>query len=214
MNSERVLELLRRTGAFITQGHFVYTSGKHGSDYINKDALYVHTHYTAELCKYIALEFDNAKVEIVVGPAMGGIILSQWTTFYLQQWHNARNSATEILSVYAEKEGEKFVFKRGYEKLIAGKRVLVVEDLLNTGGSALKAIEAVRALGGTVVGLGVIANRGKVTPADVGEVPRLVSGADINMKAYDAETCPLCMSGIPINETVGHGAEFMKRKRA
>ena len=73
------LEVLGRVGAVLTDDHFVYTSGKHGSAYVNKDAIYPHTIETARLCFFFADHFDDRDVHVVVGPAMGGIILSQWT---------------------------------------------------------------------------------------------------------------------------------------
>lgn len=234
MNEQEVLQVLRKVGAFIDDGHFVYTSGRHGTAYINKDALYLHTEETSRLCRAIAKQFVGDNVEVVIAPAIGGVVLSQWTAHHLSEM-NGR----EVFSVYAEKSErlgsalwyicfglrllwgsipqlgrapEKFfVIKRGYDKLIAGKNVLVVEDVLTTGGSAKKVVEATRAIGGNVIGLGVLWNRGGITPQDVADIPKLTALVNIELDEWDKATCPLCERNIPVNASVGKGHESLAR---
>ncbi len=218
------LALLQEVGAIITDSHIVYTSDKHGSAYVNKDAVYPHTELTSALCWTIASQFVEYNVEVIVGPALGGIILSQWTADAL-----TKLSGREVLAVYAEKqlshasapdplmrgiffETGEFIFKRGYDKIVAGKRVLVVEDVLTTGGSVKKVIEAVNELQGEVVGLGALCNRGKVTPADVGFDGKLFAVVEVDLAAWSAEECPLCAGGVPVNTEVGKGREFLARQ--
>ena len=212
MNPRDALKILEGVGAVITDSHIVYTSGKHGPAYINKDALYPHTRETSMLCRAIAERFAANGVQVVIAPAVGGVILSTWTADFL-----TKMTLTEVLAVYADKamiDGEdNFVIKRGYEKIIPKKRVLVVEDLLTTGGSVLKVVKAVRAIGGHVVGVGVLCNRGGVTVSDLGGVPKLEALTDIKMDAWDANDCPLCAKNIPINTSVGHGREFLTKKK-
>lgn len=105
-----------------------------------------------------------------------------------------------------------FVIKRGYDKLVADKRVLVVEDILTTGGSVKKVIEAVRAIGGEVVGLAALCNRGKVTAEMVANPPRLFALASPELRSWREEECELCAQGIPINTNVGRGKEFLARQ--
>jgi orotate phosphoribosyltransferase len=214
MEEKQVLEILGKVGAVITGSHIVYTSGKHGSAYVNKDALYPHTFETSRLCRVIAEEFIKDDIQVVIAPAVGGVILSQWVAYELTNyWFRARVDHPEILGVYAEKgPDDTFVIKRGYDKLIKGKRVLVVEDVLTTGGSVKKVIEATRAIG-EVVGLGVLCNRGGITPADVGDVPRLFALANAKLDAWDEADCPLCAQGVPINTDVGKGREFLAHKK-
>ncbi|MFZ4115432.1 MAG: phosphoribosyltransferase family protein [Chthoniobacterales bacterium] len=210
MNQSSILEILRNVNALVTDSHIVYTSGKHGSTYINKDALYPHTAETSELCRLFAEYFARDAVDVVIAPALGGIILSQWTAHHLSQLNKR-----EVLGLYAEKiEGTKdFVIKRGYDKLLAQKNVLVLEDVLTTGGSVKKVIELVRTMGGHVVGLGVLCNRGGITKEEVGPVPKLQALVSINLEAWDPEECPLCAQGIPINTNVGKGREFLERQK-
>ncbi|MDP2873971.1 MAG: phosphoribosyltransferase family protein [bacterium] len=210
MNEQAILKLLERVGAVITDSHIVYTSGKHGSAYVNKDALYPHTRETSQLCRMIAKQFANDGVEVVIAPAIGGVILSQWIAYHL-----TKLTGREVLGVYAEKAetGDPFIIKRGYNKLVAGKRVLAVEDVLNTGGSAKKVVEATRAIGGEVIGLGVLCNRGGITPQDVANVPRLFALVNVKLDAWDEADCPLCAENVPINTNVGKGREYLARKK-
>lgn len=183
--------------------NIVYTSGKHGTAYVNKDAVYPHTKETSELCRAIAERFADDDVEVVIAPAIGGVILSQWTAYHLSEI-----TGREVFSVYAEKaeSGDAFIIKRGYDKIVAGKNVLVVEDVLTTGGSAKKVVEATRALGGNIVGLGVLCNRGGITPRDVADPPKLFALANVKLDAWDKADCPLCSQKVPINTDVGKGS--------
>lgn len=236
MTEQQVLQILARVGAVITGSHIVYTSGKHGTAYVNKDAVYPHTMETSRLCLAIAEEFVNRGIEVVVAPAIGGVILSQWVAYHLSGF-----AGREVLGVYAEKVEETgstlwyicfglrllwrripqlgrppiehFVIKRGYDKIVADKNVLVVEDVLTTGGSAKKVIEATRALNGNVVGLGVLCNRGGVTRTDVGNPSKLFALVNVHFDAWDEDKCPLCAQGVPINTDVGKGREFLARRK-
>ena len=210
MTEQEVLEMLNRVGAVITNSHIVYTSGKHGPDYVNKDAIYPSTTNTSLLGQEIAERFYNDEVEVVIAPAIGGVILSQWTAYHLSDGLFGR----EVLSIYAEKsESGGFIIKRGYDKLVAGKRVLVVEDVLTTGGSAKAVVEAVRTIGGKVVGLGALVNRGGVTAQEIGGVSKFIALVNIKLAAWQEADCPLCEQGVPINLDVGKGREFLARKK-
>jgi len=210
MNEQGVLQVLSKVGAVITESHIVYTSGKHGTAYVNKDAVYPHTKETSDLCRAIAEQFANDDVEVIIAPAIGGVILSQWTAHHLSEI-----TGREVLGVYAEKaeSGDAFVIKRGYDKIVAGKNVLVVEDVLTTGGSAKKVVEAARALGGNIVGLGVLCNRGGITPQDVADPPKLFALVNVKLDAWDEAECPLCANNVPINTDVGKGREYLARKK-
>jgi len=212
MNEQEVLQVLGQVGAVITDSHIVYTSGKHGTAYVNKDALYPHTAETSRLCQVIAEQFANDGVEVVIAPAIGGVILSQWIAHHLSEI-----TGREVFGVYAEKkEGvidAGFIIKRGYDKIVAGKNVLVVEDVLTTGGSARAVIQATRALDGNVVGLGVLCNRGGITLEDISNPPKLFALVNIKLDAWDEANCPLCAKKIPINTDVGKGMEYLKEKK-
>src|SRR5579885_615181 len=141
-----ILELLKKTGAILTDDHFVLTSGKHASIYINKDALYPHTQAASAVGHEFAKKIKHLEIDTVVGPALGGIILSQWTAHHLSQI-----KGREIYGVYTEKapDGGQ-IFTRGYDNFVIGKSSLVVEDLTTTGGSAKKVVETIQRAGGKV----------------------------------------------------------------
>lgn len=205
---EKVKKILAKANAVLTDGHFVYVSAKHGDKYINKDAIYPHTKLVRELAKMWADDFKKSGVEVVVGPAMGGVILS----------HDAAAELSKLLKkdipgVYAEKDGDGgFTFTRGYDAFVKGKKVLVVEDILTTGGSVKKVIQMTKKAGGKVVGLGVIANRGNVKAKDVG-VKKINALINLEFNAMDAKDCILCKNKIPVNTNVGKGKLFLGGKK-
>lgn len=213
MEEKRFLKTFEEIGAIITNSHIVYTSGKHGSVYVNKDAIYPSTTRTNNLCWEIAKYFitKNIGIDVVAGPAIGGVILAQWVAYNLTPFI-ADSEKEEVLAVYAEDGPDGYkTFKRGYDKLIPGKKVLVVEDVLTTGGSVKQLVVSVQALGGKVVGVGALCNRGGIKADDI-SVPEIFALINVPLESFDEGDCPLCKAGIPINTEVGKGREFLGRK--
>ncbi len=203
-----VITILKNAGAVLTDDHFVYTSGKHGSVYVNKDALYPHTRESSRVGRMFAEKYKDLTIDTVVAPALGGIILSQWTAYHLSALKDA-----EIFGIYTEKDAEKNqVFTRGYDRFVKGKNVLVIEDLTTTGGSVLKVVNSVRGAGGNVVAVGVMVNR---NPDSVNETmmgaPFHALGV-LKAEAFEEKDCPLCAKGVAINTTVGHGKKYLEAK--
>lgn len=206
---KRILKIINE--ATIPHGHFVCASNKHSADYIDKYAIYRYTKYTSFLCKIIAEHFAFQDPDVVIGPERGGIILSQWISYYLNV-----SSAHITWALFAEKsnDGKSFVIRRDDDKLlIAGENVLVVEDVINTGESVKKVVQAVRDLGGFVIGVGAICNRGNIIAQDIGDVPDLFSLVDMKLDSWNEADCLLCAQGIPINTYVGRGKEFLEQKK-
>lgn len=208
MDEGEVLRVLQDVGAF-RAGHFVFTSGLHADTYINKDALYPHVKAVSQLCKEMATRFAKDDIEVVIGPAYGAIILSTWTAYHLTEMRGK-----DVYGVYADKVDGGLAIRRGYDKLIAGKRTLVVEDLITTGGSIKKVIEAARAVGADLVGAVAVCNRGDVTREMIGNPPRFESLVNVQLDQWSAEECELCENNIPVNVDVGHGAEFLRSKES
>jgi len=208
MNEEQVLEILQKVGAF-RAGHFVFVSGLHADTYVNKNAMYPYTHEMSNLCRGIAELFKGQGVEAVVGPSTGGIILSQWVAYHLSELEGR-----EVYGVYADKDGEAFVIKRGYDEVIKGKKTLVVEDLVTTGGSLKKVVAEARRVGADVVGAVAICNRGDVTKEMTGNPPVFKSLLTVQLDQWPAEECDLCKRGIPVNTDIGHGKEFIAKKKS
>ena len=203
-----IISILESVGAIVTDSHFVGTSGRHMSAYINKDALLPHTKLVSEVGKLFAEKFKNKNIEVVVSPAVAGIPFSQWTAFHLSK------SKKEVLSVFTEKtSNDDQIFKRGYDALIKNKRVLVVEDTTLLGSSVKKVIKSVKKAGGKIVAVGVMINRD----------PKLVNSKSIGAPfsslgvfqtpSYLEKDCPLCKQGVPINTQLGHGKKFLEEHK-
>lgn len=203
-----VIDILKENGAVLTDDHFVYTSGKHGSVYIYKDAVYPHTEETSKIGQLFAEKYKDVEIDVVVGPALGGIILSQWIAYHL-----SKLKGKEVLGVYTEKTADNGqVFTRGYDLLIKGKKILVVEDTTNTGGSVRHVVDSVKLSGGDVVAVCVMVNRDPdhVTSEVVGG-PFSALGI-LKAEAWDEKDCPMCKAGQPINVKIGHGKKYMEAK--
>ena len=212
--SDFVKQVFADTKAILTDIHVVCKSGEHGNAYVNKDAVYVYPDAISSLCTVIARAFERQGVEVVIAPATGGIVLSQWVASKL----TGLSSGEDVLALYADKEKDEkgedgFVIKRGYEELLVGKRVLILEDVLNTGDSAKKVVQKVKEAGGIVIGLGALCNRGGVTAETLG-VPTLYSLLNITLSTWPEEECPLCKADVPINTKVGHSKDFFAKMAA
>jgi orotate phosphoribosyltransferase len=147
-------------------------------------------------------------VEVVCGPATGGLIVADWTAH-----------ALGALSVFTEhgavSQGEalrgRFVLGRGYEELVRGKRVLVVDDIVNTGLSLRETAQAVCSAGGELAGAACLVSRGNVAAAGLG-VERYLYLLEYKIPAWPGGGCPLCRSGVPVNTRYAHGSDFLARQ--
>jgi orotate phosphoribosyltransferase len=200
-DNNEILEFLKQHNA-IVYGHFLYTSGKHGEVYINKDAIYIKPKVISELCLNISKMINDTDFEVICAPTIGGVIMSQWIAYHSS---NLKNS--EILSVFSEEVEGKRVLKRGYDKIVDNKKVIVVDDILTTGSSIKKVIDTVRSCNGIVMGSACLVNRGSVTSDDIGS-PFLKNLLSIDFKSFDPEACPLCKRHVPINKELGKGKKI------
>ncbi len=179
ISKERMKEIFEELEV-ITYGHFLFTSGRHGDTYMQCAKLLKHPQYTEEIIEPIAAEFKDDKIDIVVGPAIGGIIIA---------YEFAKQLGVE--NFFAEREDGVMTLRRGF-KIPKGARVLIVEDVITTGGSVKEVIDIVEEQGGEVVGVAVLVDRtaGKV---DFGS--KFVSGISEELVSYSSEDCPLCKEG-------------------
>jgi orotate phosphoribosyltransferase len=177
MNSQQVEAIFRESGALL-EGHFLLASGRHSAQYIEKFRILEQPRLASQLCAELADRFRERDVQCVVGPVTGGIILA----FEVARQLGCR-------AVYAERgeDGNGFALRRGFA-LEAGERVLVVEDIVTTGGSALKVIDLVRKNGGDVLGVGLLCDRsgGKV---DFG-VPIVEALLNLDIQSYAPDEVP------------------------
>jgi orotate phosphoribosyltransferase len=175
-------------GAFL-QGHFVYTSGRHGADYLEKFRILEDPRATTELAAMIAERFRPLKPELVAGPTTGGIILA---------YEVARQLGVDAVYVERGETGGR-VLRRGFE-IYPDTRVLVVDDVVTTGGSLVETQACIANTGGVVIGIGVLADRtaGRVTA----EVP-FYACLTVDFPSYPPESCPLCANGVPVSPPRG-----------
>ncbi len=200
MDQKAILDKLCQVGAYQDQGHFIYTSGTHGSVYINKDAIYPHTELISVMCRQIAEHFVENGVEVVIGPAIGGVVLSQWVAHHLSDI-----TGREVLSAYADKLSKGgFIVRRGYDKLINGKQVLLVDDIINQGTSVQAMVKAAGDRGGEIKQVACLVNRGGKKAAEFG-VSEIYALLNIKLDIYTSSDCPLCARKIPINTNLGKG---------
>jgi orotate phosphoribosyltransferase len=180
--SDEIIQIFKDAGA-ILEGHFLLTSGLHSPVYWEKFQVLQYPHYTQKLCRLIAKRFKKDKVQVVAGPTTGGIILS---------FEVARQLG--VKGIFVEKKGEARAFRRGFS-IKPGERVLIVDDILTTGGSIVEVMDAVKKLKGNIVGIGVLVDRSEQTK-DFG-VP-LFSCLRSKTVTYRSAECPLCAAGVPL----------------
>lgn len=180
-----VEDIFSRAGAYL-EGHFLLSSGKHSPFYLEKFQVLQWPQETERLCESIAESARALGVQTVAGPTTGGIILAHEVARQLG-----------VRAVYAERtaDGEGREFRRGF-RLHPGERVLVVDDILSTGGSVQDTIDAVRAAGAEVVGVGVLVDR-SAGQARFEGLP-LIALWDVAIPTYEPGECPQCAQGIAL----------------
>lgn len=189
----------------IFKGHFVYTAGGHGDTYIDKTEITFWPIDTKVLCTDMAWQWRNSNIEIVVGPAIGGIKLADRVPEALTIF-----TGREIPALYTEKENGKQILKRGKDK-IDGKNVLVIEDITNTGKSAAETIAACRESRANIIGCHVLVNRSPgIVTATTLNVPIFLALRELRVSNYPEKDCPLCKQKIPINIDRGHGEKYLE----
>ena len=185
LTEKEVEDLLIKTSA-IMEGHFLLTSGLHSPRYVEKFNVLQKPVYTEKLCKAMAEKFKDANIETVVGPVTGGILLAHET-----------GKALGTRAIFTERENGKMTFRRGF-KLHEGERVLIVEDIVTTGGSIREVIDVVKENGGIPVAVSMLVDRsgGKATFGDVPATALL----HMDVQTYKPEECPLCKAGVPMTK--------------
>jgi len=182
MNENEVLNIFKDAGALL-EGHFLLTSGLHSPVYWEKFRVLQFPESTSRLCELIAQHYRNQKIQVVAGPTTGGVILA----FEIAKQLGIR-------SAFAEKDGTTRAFRRGFT-IEPGERVLIVDDILTTGGSVIEVINAVKKLNGDIIGIGVLVDRSD-HKLDLGA--SLFSCLRSATKTYKPDECPLCSKGLPL----------------
>jgi len=183
---ERLLSIFRQTGALL-EGHFRLTSGLHSAQYFQCARVLQHPEHTAELCGDLAGEFRDARIDVVIAPALGGIVVGQEVGRQLN-----------VRTMFTERKDGVMQLRRGFE-IRAGERVLVCEDVVTTGGSVQEVIEIVKSAEGIVAGVGFIVDRsGGTVRFPLGPGGKQHALLKLEVVAYKPESCPLCKENVPL----------------
>lgn len=182
LTRDETIEIFIKANALLT-GHFRLTSGRHSAQYMQCAQVLQYPQYASVLCDALAEKFSGTQVDLVIGPAMGGIVVAYEV-----------GRALGVKAIFTEREQGAMALRRGFA-INPGEKVLVVEDVVTTGGSVKEVIEVVRERGGQVVGVGVLVDRsgGKV---DFGVQTESI--LQMQIESYDPEDCPLCKQGLPV----------------
>lgn len=176
-----VLDILKKTEALI-EGHFLLSSGKHSNRYVQCAKVLQYPEEAEKALKVVIEQLEDIDIDVVLGPAMGGVVVA---------YEIGRQLRKKAIFTERDKENDTMVLRRGF-KINKGDKVLISEDVVTTGKSALEAIEVVKEYDGEVVGIACIADRSK------GKLQYPVySAIKLDIESYDKGDCPLCEKGIP-----------------
>jgi len=184
MTEQEILDIFKETNAFLA-GHFKLSSGLHSRMYLQCARVLQYPKHAEKLCSALAEEFSADKPNVVIAPALGGVLVS---------YEVAR--ALNVKSLFMERVDGKMTLRRGFE-LNKKDRVFIVEDVITTGLSTREVVEVVKSFGSILIGVGCLIDRsgGK---ADFGAPFK--SLLKINIPTFKPETCPLCKDKIPITK--------------
>jgi orotate phosphoribosyltransferase len=184
LTTDDVLHIFQEAGALL-HGHFLLTSGLHSDTYMEKFQVMQYPQHTEALCGELARRFAEDQIDVVVGPVTGGIILAYETARQL----GAR-------AIFTERENGRMTLRRGFA-VESGERILIVEDIVTTGGSVLEVIETLRETEGELVGIGLLVDR---SGGQVDFGLRTEALLRLQIDAWRPEECPLCAQGQPLTQ--------------
>lgn len=182
MNKPDMMKILLETEVLM-EGHFLLSSGRHSDKYLQCARIFQYPHISSEISAYLAEQFKHDDIDLVIGPAIGGIILSY-------EMGRQLNKKT----IFAERENGIMTLKRGFE-IPQKSKLLVVEDVITTGGSAKEVVDLVKSIGSEVTAVASIVDRsnGKV---DFGV--KFVAAIKMDVVSFMPDECPLCKQNIPL----------------
>jgi orotate phosphoribosyltransferase len=182
VGKSEIIEIFRKTEALL-EGHFLLTSGKHSDKYFQCAKVLQYPEYNFLFGQLISEHFNNFDIDTVVSPAIGGIVAGQEVARQLNKRF-----------IFTERENGKMTLRRGFT-VSKGEKILIIEDVVTTGGSVFEVIEEVKKSGALVVGVGSIVDRsnGKVDFS----VP-FYSTLALEVQTYEPEECPMCKANVPI----------------
>lgn len=182
MTDAQVLDLFRQSGALL-EGHFRLSSGLHSEKYLQSALVLQFPEFASQLGQAIAARTQHLQPTAVLSPALGGIVIGQ-----------EAGRGLGVRALFAERADGKLTLRRGFS-LTASDRVLIVEDVITTGGSTKETAEVAIASGASVVGAASIIDRGN-NDATLG-MP-LCALVKLSVPTYQPDACPLCAQGVAV----------------
>lgn len=187
---EETLRLLEQSGA-VRKGHFLLTSGLHSDTYVEKFRLLENPRLAGPLLHSLAERFQNKNVQVVLGPAVGGIIVA---------YEIARHLG--VRAIFAEREEGKLTLRRGFQ-LAKGERCLIVEDIVTTGGSVKEVVALAKDAGAEIVGVALLIDRS----GGALQLPYPTESlTTLHVPSWEPQNCPACRQGIPLER---RGSRFL-----
>ena len=184
MDAETVLDMFRKSGALL-EGHFRLSSGLHSDRYFQSALVLQYPEFAGALGEALGERVGHLQATAILSPALGGIVIGQEV-----------GRALGVRAMFAERVDGKLTLRRGFT-LSPADRVVVVEDVVTTGGSTRETIDVANAAGATVSGAAALVDRG----GDSAHVPvPLFSLVQMLVPTHEPESCPLCAKGIPVTK--------------
>ncbi|MDR2183346.1 MAG: orotate phosphoribosyltransferase [Clostridiales bacterium] len=185
LTNERIEQILQDSGALLT-GHFLLTSGRHSDRYMQCAKILQSPAYATELVSHLHNAFKDDAVDIVISPAVGGIVIG---------YELARQLGAT--SLFAERENGVMTLRRGFA-IPKGARVVVAEDVITTGGSVREVIDIVKNAGGVLAGVALLVDR---SGGGIDFGAKTVAAYTTAVTSYEADNCPICAAGdIPLTK--------------
>ncbi len=185
MKNIDILEMLEKASALLT-GHFLLSSGLHSQQYLQCALLLRYPAYAEELCKQLAEKFQYEKIDLVVGPAYGGIIVA----------HELAR-ALGVRAIFTERKDLKMQLRRGFN-IEKGERILIAEDVVTTGRSVKEVIKAIRPYKPRIIGIATLIDRS--TKSNLFNKIHMESLKRIRIKTYTEQRCPMCKAKKPLTK--------------
>ncbi len=179
LTQEQALDCYRKTGA-ILKGHFKLTSGRHSDTYMQSAKLFIDTKQSEIVCKALAEKLAGEKIDLVVSPAIGGILMG---------YEVARQLG--VPNIFAERENGEMTLRRGFA-IEKGTKVVVVEDVVTTGGSVKEVVRLVQSMGAEVVAVASLVDRSN---GNVDFGVKYVNLISMEVVSYEPDECPICKEG-------------------